>query len=165
VKFWVVRNNFYLHGVDEFPGPSFSQNTGIAFNSSTSAFILSNGKPAVFIFDGEDGGISARNASLGTKAVLVVDNSSPDPKISSVYKGLALATRASGGPTLYAANFHNGTVDVYDSTFTKATIAGTFTDPGPLPPVPAGAVGWAPFDIVNIDGLLYVSFAAQNLAS
>lgn len=112
---------------------------------------------------GEDGGISAWNASLSpiTKAVLVVDNSSPDPTKSSVYKGLALAARPSGGPTLYAANFHNGTVDVFDSTFKKATITGTFTDPN-LPAVPTGAVGWAPFDIVNIGGLLYVSFAAQN---
>lgn len=143
--------------------PPTAAPTGIALNSSKSAFLLSNGKPALFIFDGEDGGISAWNGALSpiTNAVLVVDNSSPDPTKSSVYKGLALANRTSGGPTLYAANFHNGTVDVYDSTFKKATIAGTFTDPN-LPPVPSGAVGWAPFNIVNINGLLYVSFAAQN---
>jgi uncharacterized protein (TIGR03118 family) len=143
--------------------PPTAAPTGIVFNSSKTAFLLSNNQPATFIFDGEDGGISAWNGALKpiTQAVLVVDNSNPDPTKSSVYKGLALANRTTGGLTLYAANFHNGTVDVYDSNFKKATISGTFTDPNP-PPVPNGAVGWAPFDIVNIGNFLYVSFAAQN---
>ena len=139
--------------------------SGIVVNTSTTDFILTeDGKSAAFIFDGEDGSITAWNGALNpiTKAVIKVDNSSPDPKKSSVYKGLALATRASGGLTLYAANFHNGTVDVYDNTFKPATISGTFTDPGPLPTLPPEAVGWAPFGIANIDGMLFVTFAAQN---
>jgi uncharacterized protein (TIGR03118 family) len=139
--------------------------TGIVFNTFTKDFILSeDGQPAAFIFDGEDGSITAWNGQLNpiTSAVIKVDKSSPDPTKSSVYKGLAMAVRPKGGgPTLYAANFHNGTVDVFDSKFTPVTIIGGFTDPNP-PPVPSGATGWAPFDIANIDDLLYVTFAAQN---
>ena len=181
--FWISDNNSgvsTLYTVDGAPvplvvtipptsadtGPNPIANpTGVVVNTSTTDFILTeDGKPAAFIFDGEDGSITAWNGGLNpiTKAVLKVDNSSPNPAQSSVYKGLALGTRSSGGLTLYATNFHNGTVDVYDNTFKKATISGTFTDPGPLPTLPAGAVGWAPFGIANIDGLLFVTFAAQN---
>jgi uncharacterized protein (TIGR03118 family) len=179
--FWVADNGtgvstLYLHdgtpvplvvtipptSADTGPNPIASP-TGIVFNSDSSAFILSNGQPAAFIFDAEDGGISAWNPQLNpiTKAVLKVDNSSPLPGRSSVYKGLALATRSPGGTTLYATNFHKGRVDVYDATFTKVKTTGNFSDPNP-PPVPSGAVGWAPFGIVNIDNLLYITFAAQD---
>lgn len=143
--------------------PPTASPTGIVFNSSPTDFLLSDGKPAAFIFDAEDGGISAWNGGLSpiTQAVLKVDNSSPHPGKSSVYKGLALATRTTGGLTLYATNFHNGTVDVYDNTFQKVKTTGKFVDPAP-PAVPSGAVGWAPFGIASIDNLLYVTFAAQN---
>jgi uncharacterized protein (TIGR03118 family) len=147
---------------DQGPNPIASP-TGIVFNSDPSAFILSDGQPAAFIFDAEDGGISAWNFQLNpnTQAVLKVDNSSPSPGRSSVYKGLAIATRSAGGSTLYATNFHKGTVDVYDSTFTKVKTTGSFSDPNP-PPVPSGAVGWAPFGIVTINNSLYITFAAQD---
>jgi uncharacterized protein (TIGR03118 family) len=149
---------------DTGPNPIASP-TGMIFNSDQSAFVLSDGKPAAFIFDAEDGGISAWNPQLNpvTQAVLVVDNSSTQTRKSSVYKGLAVATRSPGGSTLYATNFHKGTVDVYDSTFTKVKTSGKFTDPAP-PPIPSGAVGWAPFGITTIDNLLYITFAAQNSA-
>jgi uncharacterized protein (TIGR03118 family) len=147
---------------DKGPNPTAAP-TGIVFNSDPSAFKLSNGRPAAFIFDAEDGGISAWNLPLNTQAVLVVDNSSPRPSKSSVYKGLAVAMRSPGGSTLYATNFHKGTVDVYDSTFAKVTTTGTFSDPNP-PPVPSGAVGWAPFGIATINNLLYITFAAQDSA-
>ena len=141
--------------------------TGIVFNTFANAFILKeDGLPAAFIFDGEDGSITAWNGGLNpiTSAVIRVDNSSPDPTKSSVYKGLALAVRENGGPTLYAANFHNGTVDVFDSKFNPATITGNFKDPNP-PPVPQGTSPgstWAPFDLASIGGNIYVTFALQN---
>src|SRR6266446_4030942 len=51
--------------------------TGLVFNPNAGAFLLSDGKPALFIFDAEDGGISAWNPGLNpvTKAVLVVPTS------------------------------------------------------------------------------------------
>jgi uncharacterized protein (TIGR03118 family) len=118
--------------------------TGQVFNS-TSGFQL-NGSPARFIFATEDGTVSAWNG--GTAATL--EATTPN----AVYKGLALATNG-GSPFLYATNFHAGTIDVFDSSFTQTTLAGHFTDPN-LPS------GYAPFNIQNIGGNLYVTFAKQD---
>jgi uncharacterized protein (TIGR03118 family) len=126
--------------------------TGIVFNFFP-AFVLPDGNPATFIFDGEDGGISAWNSGSG--AVLKIDNS----QSGAIYKGLALGLRRNGGPTLYATNFHNGTVDVFDSSFTQVhTFPPTaFKDPA-LPP----NGNFAPFGIASIDGKIYVTFAVQD---
>jgi len=64
------------------------------------------------------------------------------------------------GAFLFATNFRNGTVDVFgpngtDGMFTKVTLDGDFTDPE----IPAG---YAPFNIANIDGDLFVTYAKQN---
>jgi uncharacterized protein (TIGR03118 family) len=129
--------------------------TGIVFNPLPHPFVLSNGLPAAFIFAGEDGRITAWNG--GDTAAVVRDNSSS----GAVYKGLALAIRPNAGATLYATNFHSGQVDIFDRQFNPVNIPGSFVDPNP-PPVPLGATGWGPFNIANIDGLIYVTFAAQD---
>jgi uncharacterized protein (TIGR03118 family) len=121
--------------------------TGQVFNN-TLAFVLANGKPATFIFDTEDGTVSAWNGGAAT--TLEADNSAA----GAIYKGLALGANASG-PLLYAANFHAGTVDVFDGKFAPATVAGNFADAT----IPAG---FAPFNIANLDGKLYVSYAKQD---
>jgi uncharacterized protein (TIGR03118 family) len=107
-----------------------------------------NSKASSFIFATEDGTISAWNA--GTVATIVVDNSAA----KAVYKGLAVGTSAVG-PTLYAANFRSGKIDVFDTNWSPATLAGTFSDPG----VPAG---YAPFNIWNLKNDLYVTYAKQD---
>jgi uncharacterized protein (TIGR03118 family) len=144
--------------------PTPAAPTGIVFNSSSSAFLIPNTtNPAIFLFDGEDGGIWGWNPGVNLlNATLIVKPSSSDPTTNSVYKGLALANRTAG-PTLYATNFRNATIDVFDSSFNMVT---TFIDPNP-PPVPAlspPSQGWAPFGIANIDNLLYVTFALQDAA-
>ncbi|MBC9914787.1 TIGR03118 family protein [Chitinophaga varians] len=73
---------------------------------------------------------------------------------NAVYKGLAIASD-SGKPYIYATNFHDGTIDVFDTAF-KYIPYKQFTDPN----IPAG---FAPFNIRNIDGLLYVTYAKQKL--
>ncbi len=123
--------------------------TGIVFNG-TSGFDVGLNAPAHFIFDTEDGTISGWNS--GSKAVLMVDNSSE----KAVYKGLALANNGSGN-FLYATNFYAGTVDVFNSSFTATALSGSFTDP--LLPT-----GFAPFNIQELDGDLYVSYAKQDAA-
>jgi len=123
--------------------------TGGMFNSFN-AFMLSNGKNAVFLFVTEDGTISGWNPQGTPAAVVAVDNSS----LEAVYKGGALGVNG-GAPFLYAANFHAGTIDVYNGSFAKATLSGSFTDPN----LPAG---FAPFNIANIGGQLFVSYAKQN---
>ena len=165
--FWVSDNNAdvsTLYQPDGTPIPLVVKipggaPTGIVFNTFAKAFLLPNGQPAVFIFDSENGFVTGWNGGLMPITSAVTKFSSS----GAVYKGLALAVQ-NGAPALYATNFNSGTVDVFDSTFTQITVPGKFTDPNPQPTLPEGAVGWAPFDIANIDGLLYVTFAAQDAA-
>jgi uncharacterized protein (TIGR03118 family) len=131
--------------------------TGIVFNGSATDFLVNGtGTAAHFIFATEDGTIAAWNS--GTTAVLKVDNA--DFTNGPVYKGLALGNNGTGN-FLYAANFRQGTIDVFDTTFKKVTLGsggfGTFADPT----IPSG---FAPFGIQNIGGQLYVSYAKQNAA-
>jgi len=126
--------------------------TGIVFNGGT-GFVVNNGagpSPALFIFDSEDGTISAFR---GVPVVTVVPNAQA-PAHHAVYKGLAIDS-ATAGSRLYATDFHNGKVDIFDSSFHTVTIAGAFTDPN-LP------TGFAPFGIQNIDGTIYVAYALQD---
>jgi uncharacterized protein (TIGR03118 family) len=79
-----------------------------------------------------------------------VDNSAS----GAVYTGLAIGNNGSGD-FLYAANFSDGRIDVFDTTFAATTLAGLFTDPN----LPAG---YAPFNIQNLGGTLYVTYVGQN---
>jgi len=135
--------------------------TGIVWNP-TGAFAVTDPKtgtklPSNFIFDTEDGTISAWAFALSdnTHAVLVVDNSQvPSAADGAVYKGLAFGTNAKGN-FLFAANFRAGTVEAYDSNFHLTKLDGTFSDPN----LPAG---FAPFGIHTIDGDLFVTYAKQT---
>ncbi|PYS81964.1 MAG: TIGR03118 family protein [Acidobacteria bacterium] len=100
---------------------------------------------AVFIFDSITGNIIAWNPALGATAQVV--KSQP----GHTYTGLAIGN-SGGNPFLYAADFANGKIDVFDKTFTPTTLAGTFTDPT----IP---VTFHPFNIQNLGGTLFVSYA------
>ena len=118
--------------------------SGIVYNP-TADFVIPGSSKALFIFAGEDGVISAWNASTGN-ATLVADRSGN----GAVYKGLAMA--ANGGANfLFATDFKQNGVDVFDATF---HFVKSFTDST----VPAG---YAPFGIQAIGGQLYVTFAKQ----
>jgi uncharacterized protein (TIGR03118 family) len=130
-------------GIDPPGAPS-----GCIFNQ-TQAFML-NGKPASFIFSTEQGTIVAWNGSAGGTGVIVADNSAS----GAVYKGLTIAARASG-PTLYAANFNAGTVDMWDGNLNWVSLPGAFSDPS----IPKG---FAPFNIQSMNNLLYVTYAKQD---
>src|SRR5262249_25349682 len=109
--------------------------------------------PAVFIFASETGQITGWNPRVplpapSTHAQLGVTVP------GAVFKGLAIANNGSGN-FLYAADFHNGQIDVFDSQFHQTSLAGSFTDPD-LPQ------GYAPFNIQNLDGKLYVTYAQQD---
>lgn len=131
--------------------------TGLVFNSTT-GFTVSTAtaaaRPASFIFATEGGTISGWAAAVdATHAQMVVDNSAG----GAVYKGLALVTTTTPTAQLYAANFSKGTIDVFDANWKPVTLAGgSFTDPT----VPAG---YAPFNIQNLNGNLYVTYAKQDL--
>lgn len=137
-------------------GMAPSAPTGIVFNdnSQATAFLVNGpGTRALFIFATEDGTIAAWNS--GTNAVVKVDNSGS----GAIYKGLAQANTAVGTSTasrLYATNFSQGTVDVFDQNFAPVTLAsGAFTDRR----IPSG---YAPFGIANIGGNLVVTYALQD---
>jgi uncharacterized protein (TIGR03118 family) len=115
--------------------------TGQVFNGG-SGFRLTNGNPARFIFAGADGVISGWNG--GTTAIKKVDDS-PDAS----YLGLALASDGTN-TFLYAANFAEGEIDVYDTAWHE--VSKPFTDPN-LPS------GYSPFNIQNVGGQLYVMYA------
>jgi uncharacterized protein (TIGR03118 family) len=122
--------------------------TGQVFNG-TSVFVLPNGTKASFMFCSEDGTISGWNG--GTTAVVTVDNSSK----GAVYKGFVIGG-TTATPQLYVANFNSGAVEVYDGNFAPVTLsAGAFTDSQ----IPAG---FAPFNIANLSGNLYVAYAKQD---
>src|SRR6266498_2180146 len=123
--------------------------TGLVFNGtglfSVKAHDLSGS--AVFIFDSEDGIISGWNPNVNLhKAIIAVNNSDK----GAIYKGLAIGTNDNGS-FIYAANFHSGWVEQYDSNFKWVR---NFTDTS----LPAG---YAPFGIRTLNGKLYVTFALQ----
>jgi uncharacterized protein (TIGR03118 family) len=142
------------------PGTTFrnSAPSGIVANTNPTLFLIpGSSEPALFIFDSEDGSISAWNDMVNaTAAVTVVNNSQGGSNNGAVYKGLAIGNNASG-TFLYAANFRSGKIDVFDSTFAPATLTGNFIDST----VPAG---FAPYNVANVNGNLVVTWAKQNAA-
>ncbi len=124
--------------------------TGIVFNG-TADFQVAPSAPARFIFATEDGTISGWNPAANPAVAILKVNRSPD----AVYKGLALGNLG-GQNVLYAANFRNGSVDVFDKDYNPVVLpAGAFTDPM-VPP------GFAPFNVENIGGNIFVTFAKQD---
>lgn len=120
--------------------------TGQVFNTGAGGGAFNKD---AFLFVSEDGTISGWRGALGTTAETFQSGSS-----ANVYKGSALAS--TGGHTyLYAANFRAGTVDVTKGDGGAPTLSGSFTDPT----IPSG---YAPFNIQNLGGKLYVTYAQQD---
>ena len=122
--------------------------TGAVFNG-TSSFVLRGVGPARFLFATEAGTIRGWNPSVApTEAVVAATHA------GAIYKGLAIGSTAEG-PRLYATDFHNGRVDVFNSTFKLLNNPGAFVDPN-LPE------GYGPFGIQNLGGWIYVTYAKQD---
>lgn len=129
--------------------------TGIVFNDTQSFTVTENGKSgiAAFIFAGEGGTLTAWAPVVGPTSAFVMYD---DGTGGAVYKGLALAT-TNGNSFLYATDFHNNKIDVFNTSFKKVAMPGTFTDPA----IPAG---FAPFGIQAIGSNLFVTYAMQDSA-
>ena len=129
--------------------------TGAVSNAGTQ-FVVSNGTSsgaALFIFATEEGKILGWNPGVpppppSHQAQVAVNHSS----VGAVYKGLAIA-----GNLLYATDFHNDRVDVFDGSWNQVSIPGAFVDPK----IPEG---FAPFGIQNIGGMIFVTYAKQDAA-
>ncbi len=140
------------------PGSAGPSNpTGIVFNSGAAFQVTQNGATggSAFIFASENGTLAGWSPAVNrTNAVVAVDTGAG----GAVYKGLAIAA-FSGASYLYAADFRNGRIDVYDSTWQRVTLpGGSFSDPN----LPAG---YAPFGIQAIGGRIYVAYAQHAAGS
>jgi uncharacterized protein (TIGR03118 family) len=138
--------------------------TGQVFNTDTdpNAFVVHDASGhsgrAMFIFDSENGGIDGWNPGVGATAPgpSTVTETPVRNGANAVYKGLAIAQASDGHTYLYAANFRSGRVEAYDDTFTPVELpGGLFVDPR----IPAG---YAPFNVQELGGQLYVSYAKQD---
>lgn len=125
------------------PAGGASAPTGQVFNGS-GQFNNDN-----FIFATENGTIAGWRGALGTTAETLFNNSGS----GAIYKGLALATTGQG-TYLLAADFHNNKIDVFPSSG-ASVLPGNFVDPN----LPAG---YAPFNVQNIGGQVYVTYAKQD---
>jgi uncharacterized protein (TIGR03118 family) len=165
--FWVSDNNSGLSTIYDSNGKPQSlvvtippvggatsgTPTGTVFNGTTGFVVTKNGHsgPAAFLFDSEDGSITGWSPTVdATNAVVAVDNSG----VSAVYKAMELANNGTGD-FLYVCNFFSAKIEVYNNNFVQVNLAGSFTDTH----LPAG---FAPHNIRNIGGQLWVAYAKQN---
>lgn len=131
--------------------------SGSATTAGATGMVLPNGTKASFLFSTLDGTISGWNGKLGTAgsvAQVVVNNTSA----GAVYTGLAVLNTSTASYVL-APNFGAGrAVEVYDSTFKRTALAGTFTDPN-LPS------NYAPYAIHIIGTQIFVTYAVRTAST
>jgi uncharacterized protein (TIGR03118 family) len=101
-----------------------------------------------FVFASEDGMIRAWRG--GSIAALVTASGGTD----AIFKGLAISSGAAG-PRLYATDFHNARVDVFDGGWSMVNDPGAFVDPDL-------DSGYAPFGIQTIGSRVFVTYAKQD---
>lgn len=139
--------------------------TGQVFNPDAAAFPVGGrgGSAAVFIVDTDSTGArqtTGRIEAWNGGAAFVVEDSvkgGAGGKVPAhaIFKGLAIATNTKAGPELFAADVANGKIDVFNKNFAFVKTPGEFKDPK----IPAGFV---PFNVQNLGGRLYVTYAKQN---
>jgi uncharacterized protein (TIGR03118 family) len=134
--------------------------SGVVANSSDGFIVSVAGRaaPARVVYAGTGGMIAAwapEADHLHSLTMFAADD-------SASYTGLAIATSSTPSERrLYAADFRNGRIDIFDTDFRKHTATRTeytFIDPA----LPAG---YAPFGIAVIDDLVYVAYTQPPLSS
>jgi uncharacterized protein (TIGR03118 family) len=163
---WVVASNgadvatsYNGSGVAQPPGAALVVHipggapTGAVFNGDNQFFITRDGhtRPARYLFATEAGRIVGFNAGVSADDAVTAVDRSPQ---GAIYKGLTLATM-NGHDFLYATDFHNGHVDVFNQNFQKVNLSGKFGD-SKLPK------GYAPYGVQYLNGKIYVTFAKQD---
>ena len=105
--------------------------------------------PARFIYACEDGRIRAWTPTVphgwSTQAEVVVD----DAGEAAIFRGVAVA-----GGRVYATDFHNARVDVFDSRWQRVRLTGSFSDPS----IPAW---FAPDNVELLGGHLFVTYVGR----
>jgi uncharacterized protein (TIGR03118 family) len=124
--------------------------TGQVSNSTTGFDVGTTGKPAAFIFANLNGTISAWNPSLGAAGTVPAVTEVTTPGAS--YTGLAIDSTTGH---LFAATATG--INVFNSSFQAVALpAGAFTDPS------ATAAGLVPFNVQEINGQIYVTYAPSG---
>ncbi len=125
---------------------------GTVYNG-TGQFMLPDGKPAVFLFASATGMITGWAG--GASATVVVNTP------NAGYYGLAIAS-FNGQNYLYAADFKNGKIDVFNSSFQALS----YIEPGVTDSwfknFPGSGLGYSPHNVQNIGNTLYVAFARPD---
>ena len=165
-----VFDNFVIVPPPGFAPGTQSAPTGVVFNGSPTDFLLNKGTPpgkqAVFMFATEDGTISGWNPFVNVaagssppsiNAVLEVDNSDHGSANSAVYKGMTSA-EIHEDRFLYVTNFRSAKVEVYNTNFKRVDLGEDAFQAEDIPD------GFAPFNIQNIGGTLFVTYAKQDAA-
>jgi uncharacterized protein (TIGR03118 family) len=125
--------------------------TGVAFSGGRRFLVHAAGRadPARFVYACEDGRIRAWTptvpTSWSTRAEVTVDDSGE----AAVFRGVAFA-----GGRLYATDFHNARVDVFDGSWRRVRVAGAFADPE----IPSW---FAPSGIRALAGHLFVTYIGR----
>jgi uncharacterized protein (TIGR03118 family) len=161
---WWVANNHTdtstLYGGDGAPRPLVvtvdGGPTGLIANTTTDFSVTGAGVSGVarFIFATEGGQILGWSPTVPAAGSTQTEIGADRSNVEAIYKGLATGT-VNGKNYLYAADFHNGRIDVFDGTFQLQTWKDAFKDRW-LPR------GYAPFGIQNLNGLIFVTYAKQD---
>ncbi len=159
----------------EFPvsGPSYNANTGVAYTNGYSG-------PSKFIFVTEDGSINAwasNTANAMDSAPVVLDYSKTSNNFGKlgdvanpVYSGVAITTNpvtpqqvgTSAGNHLYAADFRNNKINVFDDQWHDVSSSYSFQTPSNLIQVGTTSTPLHVFNIQNLGGHLFATYAAFN---
>jgi uncharacterized protein (TIGR03118 family) len=134
--------------------------TGVVFNG-TAGFVVTDGQagaPARFIYACEDGRIRGWAGSVPTEGSNATEIAVDNSHRGAVYRGLAQATAPDGSTYLYAADFHNGRVDVFDANWRSIRWKDAFVDRT----IPAW---YNEFGIQAIGGRIFVTYASPAPAN
>jgi uncharacterized protein (TIGR03118 family) len=140
--------------VNVLGGPTGAVFAGVSGNFLIASTASGTLAPASFIFATEAGDIRAWRGGSTTALV------APTTGIAAgaVFKGLAIAQPTPANPLLYATDFHNAQVDVFNGAWQNVTPPGAFVDPN----VPDG---YAPFGIQTIGSDVFVTYGKKDAAA
>jgi uncharacterized protein (TIGR03118 family) len=125
--------------------------TGTVFNPTGQGFEISAGgttASSIFLFATTDGTIAGWNPAVAPyRTITAIAQPGSD------FTGLAIST-GPGGTYLFASDFANGTVDVFNDQFQRVALPGGFRDAGV-------SAGFSPFNVAVIDGEVFVTYARR----
>lgn len=123
--------------------------TGQVNNGNAASFLLAPGQSARFIFANLNGTISGWAGG----PTATIEHTTP----GAVYTGLAINAAQN---RLYAPNAVAGGIDIFDSSFSPLNLPGAFTTPANI-----AVLGFVPFNVQNINGEIYVTYAPSGRAN